>query len=65
MGQSCARWAGRGRRCFGVPVWPPLERQAGSRSGPGPGTGPSALGWPVSSAGCSPAPAGSYGRSAP
>lgn len=42
-----------------------LEGQVGSRSEPGPGTGPSALGLPASSTGCSPVPAGSCARSAP
>lgn len=46
-------------------MWQLLEGQAGSQSEPGPGTGPSALGWPVSSAGCSPAPAESFAQSAP
>lgn len=45
-------------------MWQLSEGQAGSQSELGPGTGPSVLGWPVSLAGCSPAPAGSCARSA-
>lgn len=46
-------------------MWQLSEGQAVSPSEPGPGTGPSAPDWPVSSTGCSPAPTGSYAQSAP
>lgn len=43
-------------------VWSPVAVwwQGGSQSAAGPETGRAALGWPVSSADCFPAPAGSF-----